>query len=142
MREDEVPQDRSFYHGHERACYALNETDRYVLAKSRGWEVERIATEQALLDLEEKVEETRRGVLAGELSPLAYHMASRQMTPRLCAQHMGIGTWRVKRHLRPAVFAKLPERLLARYSACLDRSREELARVPEVAGHVFLDDED
>jgi hypothetical protein len=139
VREHEVPQDDSFYHGHRRACYAVDGSDRYVLARSRGWEVERIATEQALLDLEQQVEHARRRVLAGELAPLAYHLATRQMTPRLCAQHLGIGAWRVKRHLRPAVFAKLSPRMLERYAACLDRTSEELSRVPEEAGHVFLD---
>ena len=139
MRKDDVPQDPSFYRGHERACYAVDEDGRYVQAKSRGWEVERIATEQALLELEEDVERERVAVLAGERAPLAYHLATRQMTPKLCAQHVGLATWRVKRHLKPRVFARLSPELLARYAACLDLELAELSEVPAEPTRVFLE---
>lgn len=138
MRERDVPQEDSFYREHKRACYAVGEDERYVLAKSAGWEVERVATEQALLDLEEQVEDTRRRVVAGELAPLAYHLAARQMTPKLAAQHVGLMTWRVKRHLRPDVFARLSDALKRRYAAALDVAPEELERVPDAPRHVFL----
>ena len=139
MRAEEVPQDPSFYKGHRRVCYALNKDSRYVVAESAGWEVERVVTEQALLDLEAQVEDTRRKVLAGELAPLAYHLATHQMTPKLCAQHVGMATWRVKRHLRPAVFARLSPKILQRYARCLDLAPADLARVPEHATRVFLE---
>ena len=141
MRKDDVPQDRSFYRGHERACYAVDEDGRYVQAKSRGWEIERIATEQALLELEEDVERERQAVLAGERAPLAYHLATRQMTPKLCAQHVGLATWRVKRHLKPRVFARLSPQMIARYAECLDVDVGTLREVPTEATRVFLDDE-
>ena len=139
MREEEVPQDPSFYKGHRRVCYALNKDSRYVVAESAGWEVERVVTEQALLDLEAQVEDTRRKVLAGELAPLAYHLATHQFTPKLCAQHVGMAAWRVKRHLRPAVFARLSTKVLQRYAHCLDLALEDLARVPDRATRVFLE---
>ena len=142
MREEEVPQDPSFYKGHRRVCYAVNKAERYVVAHSAGWEVERVVTEQALLDLEAQVEDTRRRVLLGELAPLAYHLATHQMTPKLCAQHVGMAKWRVKRHLKPAVFARLSPRVLQRYAHCLDLALAELARVPEHATHVFLEQAD
>jgi hypothetical protein len=140
MRADEVPQDPSFYRGHKRVCYAVGEGNRYVVARSAGWEVERVVTEQALLELEAGVEEARRRVLAGELAPLAYHMTTRMMTPPLLARHVGLAAWRVKRHLRPAVFARLPERLLRRYARALDLEVETLGRVPERATRVFLEE--
>jgi len=141
VREEEVPQDASFYRGHQRVCYALNKDNRYVVARSAGWEVERVATAQALLELEAEVEQTRRRVLAGERSPLAYHLATHQMTPKLFAQHAGVASWRVRRHLKPAVFARLSPRLLERYARCLALDVAQLARVPERASHVFLEDE-
>ena len=142
MREEDVPQDPSFYKGHRRVCYAVNKDAHYVAAQSAGWEVERVVTEQALLDLEAQVEAVRRRVVAGELAPLAYHLATHQMTPKLCARHVGIATWRVKRHLRPAVFALLSPKLRQRYAHCLDLEIGDLARVPEHATHVFLERDD
>ena len=141
MREEDVPQEKSFYQGHRRACYAVGKDEHYVLAKSAGWEVERVATEQALLELEEQVEEARQSAMSGATSPLAYHFATRQMTPKMAAQHAGLSTWRVKRHLKPAVFARLSPELKARYSQVLDVPVEELGRVPKTPHHVFLSDE-
>jgi hypothetical protein len=119
-------------------CYALDANQHYVAAESAGWEVERVATEQALLALEAEVEAVRQKVVRGELAPLAYHLAARQMTPKLCAQHLGLATWRVKRHLKPAVFARLAPKLLARYADCLARRPDELSSVPAQPTHVFL----
>ena len=138
MRTDDVPQDASFYGGHRRACYAVDSEGRYTVAHSAGWSVERAATEQALLDLEDKLESVRRGVVAGRLAPLAYHMGARQMTPTLLASHMGIATWRVKRHLKPRVFARLSPELLERYADCLDLPASDLAGVPDRPTRRFL----
>jgi hypothetical protein len=131
VKVENVPQDASFYDGHVRACYAVDEQGRYVLAKSRGWQVETIATAEAMADLEERVESIRLDVLGGRLSPLAYHMAVRQLTPRLLAPSVRIFRWRIKRHTRPNVFGRLPERVLRRYAECLDVSLEEIRRVPD-----------
>ncbi len=140
MREEDVPQEKSFYQGHRRACYAVGKDEHYVLAKSAGWEVERVATEQALLELEEQVEEARQAAKRGTLSPLAYHFATRQMTPKMAAQHVGLSTWRVKRHMKPKVYAQLSPELKARYSQVLDVGQEELDRIPDAPRHVFLSD--
>ena len=140
MREDEVPQDRSFYKGLKRVCFAVDQDSHYVPAKSAGWEVERLATEQALEQLEEEVEVLRQQVVRGEIAPLAYHMATRQMPPKLFAQHAGLATWRVKRHLQPKRFAKLSGELLARYAHCLDLPVAALASVPAQATRVFFEE--
>jgi hypothetical protein len=137
MREDEVPQDDSFYGGHKRACYAVDRDGRYVLATSRGWEPERIATAEALSALSEGLESVRRDVVAGRLSPLAYHMTAAQMTPRLLAKNAGLWTWRVRRHLRPRVFERLDRRTLTRYATCLNLSVESLRKAPAERVDVF-----
>lgn len=139
MREEDVPQDDSFYGGHVRACYAVNAEGKYVVATSRGWDAERIATAQALADLEERVETVRRRVIAGELSPLAYHISAGQMTPRLLAQNAGTWAWRVRRHLRPSVFRGLGRRMIARYAECLNVPVDALLRVPPERARVFTD---
>ena len=140
MREEDVPQDESpFYQGHLRACYAVGPDGKYVLATSTGWTPERIATAQALADLENRVEAARLEVIAGRASPLAYHMAARQMTPRLLARNARIFLWRVRGHLAPAGFTRLTPKLLERYADCLSLTIEDLRRVPPEARRVFTD---
>jgi len=77
----------------------------------------------------------RRAVCAGVSSPLAYHMAYRQMDTALLAANCGIWRWRIRRHLRPAPFARLKLRTLTRYAAALDVSCEALRNVPPVPSH-------
>ena len=132
MRSKEIPQDKdSFYDGALRACYAVDDEGRYVMTTSRGWQVETLATRQAIEDLERKLEQTRRDVVRGALSPLAYHMVSRMMTTRILAQSAGFMSWRVRRHLKPRVFGRLSVSILERYAEQLDLSIEQLRSVPD-----------
>ena len=131
MKAKDVPQDPSFYRGGVRACYAVGEDGRYVVATSRGFEAETTATALAMEELAERRETARVRALAGELSPLAWHMERRLMTVALLAAHAGIARWRVRRHLRPGVFRRLPGRILERYARALGTDVASLVRVPE-----------
>ena len=70
-------------------------------------------------------------MLAGEKSPLAYHMERRQMIPEILGKTAGIAVFRVKRHLRPEIFVKLKDSLLERYAKALAVGTEELKTVPQ-----------
>lgn len=131
MKAKDVPQDPSFYRGGVRACYAVGEDGRYVVATSRGFEAETAATALAMEELAERREEARRRVLAGEASPLAWHMERRLMTVPLLAAHAGIARWRVRRHLKPDVFSRLPAATLERYARALGIDAAALSRLPE-----------
>lgn len=130
MRTDEVPQDDSILEGHRRACYARDAAGRYVVATSRGWEVERIANQVAVQDVTERITAAHRAVQAGRASPLAYHMARCHMDARLLGAHTGIWWPRVRWHMRPTAFARLPRSLLARYADALGIDVATLVRVP------------
>lgn len=130
MRLDEVPQDDSILEGHRRACYAQDAAGRYVVAESRGWQVEAIANRQAIVDVERRIAQAAQAVADGRASPLAYHMARCHMDVRLLAAQSGIWAWRVRRHLRPAVFARLPERTLRRYADAMNIALAELKAMP------------
>ena len=133
MKAKDVPQDPSFYRGGVRACYAVGEDGRYVVATSRGFEAETVATALAMEELAERREAVRLRVVAGELSPLAWHLEARMMTVPLLASHVRMARWRVRRHLRPEIFRRLPDRILERYAAALGVTRGTLSRVPESA---------
>ena len=124
------------YGGHLRACYAQNEKGDYEIVTSAGWNVESVVNAQANREIRDIVEQSRLAAIAGQSSPLEFHMKRRQMTPSMLAANAGIWQWRVKRHLKPAVFKKLNNKVLARYAEALVMTVVELLQVP---GEVFRD---
>lgn len=130
MKAKEVPQEDSILEGNRRACYAQDETGRYVVVPSKGWEVEKIINDQAHVGIDRAIEDARLSVLAGSASPLLYHMQRCQMNAGLLAATAGIWRWRVKRHLLPAPFAALSNDILGRYADALGVSIEALKTVP------------
>ncbi len=130
MKVSEVPQDITYYNGEKRACYALDEQGRYVVVPSSGWEAEAIVNGLAMEDWEARLVEIRKEVLAGRQSPLGYYMELRQMTPKILGKTAGISIFRVKRHFRPEIFAKLKPQVLERYAQALAISTAELKRGP------------
>ena len=133
MKVNEVPQDNTveYYKGVKRACYAVDEKGRYVIVSSNGWEAEELVNGLAVKELAVNLEKTRKAVLAGEKSPLAYHMERRQMIPDILGKTAGIAVFRVKRHLRPEIFDRLKNPVLERYAKALAITMEELKTVPE-----------
>lgn len=132
MKIGEVPQqaEGSVLGGQRRACYAQDEHGRYVVVPSQGWEVEAAVNRVAHEELRAQLAAVRARVEAGQVSVLAYHMVTRQMNAGLLAAYAGVWSWRVRWHLRPAVFARLSSDMLARYARALKMSSEELRRLP------------
>lgn len=131
MRKTEVPQDECLLDGQQEICYALDENGSYVLAPTAGWEPKNIVNIQAWELIRAQVERAFAEVQAGRQSPLAYHMTRHQMDVGMLAAYVGIARWRVRRHLRPAVFARLKPTRLARYAALLKMPVAELCTLPE-----------
>jgi len=134
MKKDEVPQDQGYLDGLQRANYALGEDGKYVVVASPGWEAERAATEMALLELDRFLRSAWEDVRAGRRSPLAYHMARKQLTVGLVAQGVGLLRLRVLWHLRPRGFSWMSPAVAQRYATFLQLSLEELSRVPDEPG--------
>lgn len=120
MDRSEVPQDNSHtYGGHRKLLYATDERGEYIGVPSTGWEAETIATDSALDLLQQQQKIAWERAQRGETSPLEYYMVYRRMDLALLAQTSGLFRWRIRRHFRPAVYARLPDRVLARYSEAL-----------------------
>jgi hypothetical protein len=131
MKITDVPQDNGMIgdYGHE-ICYAVGDNGRYILSPSLGWEAKNVVNDQAW---EVIIEETRRMhalVQSGKLSPIAYYQAKHQMDIGLLSSYVGMAGWRVKRHRRPEVFRRLPERILERYATVFGVSMAELKTIP------------
>lgn len=131
MKRDEVPQDAALFAGMSEVCYAVDESGRYVLAESAGWEPANIANLQAWEVIHREVAAVLLRVRAGELSPLAYQMAKNQMDARLLAGYAGLFAWQVRRHMHPGPFRRLNPAQLTRYAAIFKISPEELCSLPD-----------
>ena len=133
MKVNEVPQDDvpDYSEGIKKGNYALDDNGKYVMVPSKGWVVDEMINRMAYDEYKDKEEETRKAVLAGQKSPLAYYMELRQMTPEILGKTAGIAAFRVKRHLRPEIFARLKPSLLEAYAKALAITTEELITVPQ-----------
>ena len=131
MKVDEVPQDKTFYEHIKRACYALDNEGKYIIIPSSGWNTEEVVNGLAVDELKNKLEETRKEVIKGLKSPLAYHMEYRQMTPEILAKTVGMFSFRVRRHFRPEIFAKLRPAMIKHYALALALTEQELKSVPD-----------
>jgi hypothetical protein len=130
MRERDVPQEgNATLAGHRKAVYAVGEDGKLRIVASRGWQVEEIVTRQALAELEERAGDARQRALAGLASPLEYHMYRARMDVAMLAEAAGLWRWRVRRHLKPQVFARLPAALKRRYAEALGIAPQTLERL-------------
>ena len=120
MELDAVPQDNSHtYGGHRKLVYATDACGEYVGVQSTGWEAETIATDSALDLLQQQQTEIWQRAQRGETSALEYYMVYRRMDVALLSQTSGIFQWRIRRHFKPSVYSRLPDRLLQRYREAL-----------------------
>jgi hypothetical protein len=116
--------------GHRKAMYAKDANGRMVIAASAGWEAEEIVTSHAVETLHVQAEQARERVKAGLASPLEFWMYERRMDVPLLSQTSGFWQWRVKRHLRPEIFATLSPKQLERYSDALGIAPADLQKLP------------
>jgi hypothetical protein len=124
-------EDEIFNDGLPKAYYKHNDNGQYVLETNAPW-AERVSVALIISGNRANLEEIRKAVLAGQKSPLCYHIEMRQMTPKMLAKAAGIAVFRVKRHLRPEIFAKLKPSVLNRYTKALRVTLEELKTVPNI----------
>lgn len=130
MRERDVPQEGNVtLAGHRKAVYAVGEDGRLKIVASRGWEVEETVTRQAVEELERLAREARERALDGTGSTLEYHMYRARMDVPLLSQTTGLWRWRVKRHLRPGAFERLPSAIKRRYAEAMGIPVEALEKL-------------
>lgn len=131
MKTSDVPQDNTEgLSGCRKGIYALDESGRYTLTTSSGWEAEEIVLQQAVSEFSQKTQEALQRAQQKVSSPLEFHMFNRRMDIALLAQSTGFMKWQVKRHLAYKHFSKLSTKKLQRYSEALGLSIDELQTLP------------
>jgi len=131
MKKTDVPQDdENLFEGKFKVVkYAVDENGNYGTVGSSGWEPENTVLNQAWDEINRKVQATLQKVMAGELSPLAYHKEKNMMDVEMLSQYMDISKRKVNKHLEPSGFNSLDEKTLLRYAQVFDISLKELKEV-------------
>jgi hypothetical protein len=131
MKIEEVPQDDKYLGGTtiRDIYYALDENGEYRQACSVGWEAKNEALSLTWEAISEDAEIVRQEVLAGQKSPLAYHMETRLFDVGLLAAYAGISGRTVRKHMKPEEFERLDKSTLDAYASALNMSVEELKKV-------------
>jgi hypothetical protein len=131
MKQEEVPQDRiDYYAGNRRGLYARDTSGAYAVMPSTGWAAEAVVTVDAAEEYRRLARLALERARRGEASALEYHMYDRRMDPAALAEATGLWSWRVRRHLRPGAFARLPAKLLQRYAEALGLDAAALVLPP------------
>lgn len=128
MKKSEVPQDKSNLESanFKELCYAVDENGNYTTVNSSGWNPKTIALDNAIAEINERVENAKSKVLNQQTSPIEYYMELHKMDIPILASYVGIWKWRVKRHFKPNVFNKLSEKILQKYATVFNISIAQL----------------
>lgn len=68
-------------------------------------------------------------ILAGQLSPLAYHIQINLFDIKLLSSYTGIAKRHIKKHLKPENFNQLDEETLKKYAEIFEITIEELKTI-------------
>lgn len=133
MKKDQVPQDKSNLESanFRELCYAVDENGEYITENSTGWDPKTIALDNAIKDIEERVNDAKQRVLNNDTSPIEYFMELHKMDIGILASYVGFWKWRVKRHFKPSVFKKLKPKTLQKYADAFDITIDELRQIDQ-----------
>lgn len=131
MKKKEVPQDKSNLQSanFRELCYAVDENGEYTTENSSGWEPKTVALNNAIDDINERIEDAKNRVIAGETSPIEYYMELHKMDIGILASYVGFWQWKVKRHFKPSIFKILSGKTLNKYAEVFEISVEKLKSI-------------
>jgi hypothetical protein len=134
MRKEEVPQDdENMLQGKfKKLMYATDGSEHYTEIGSVGWEAENVVNQQAWEEINEKVEDARGKVLAGEASILLYHMEKNLMDPSILSGYVGTLPIIVKQHMKPFFFKMLGTKTLEKYAYAFRMPVEEMLDIEKL----------
>lgn len=128
MKKEEVPQDKGnlINKNMKELVYATDEKGNYTTALSTGWEPKTIALSNSIEEISERVAIAKAQVENNKVSPIVYFMEYSRMDIAILSSYVGMWQWRVKRHFKPKVFAKLSDKILQKYTEIFNISIDEL----------------
>lgn len=128
MKKEEVPQDigKLSNANMKELVYATDEKGNYTTTLSTGWEPKTIALTNSIDEISERIALAKKQVEDNEVSPIVYFMEYSRMDLGILASYVSMWQWRVKRHFKPQIFAKLNDTILQKYADAFNISINEL----------------
>lgn len=127
MKKQDLPQDNSALDNFTReVCYVKNEAGNYETDLSTGWEVKKVALDNAWDDINDRIKVAQQNVRDGLSSPIAFFMEEKLMDFTVLSGYTGFWKWQIKRHLKPTVFQQLSTKKLEKYATAFEISVAEL----------------
>lgn len=124
--------------GQKIVSYAVNSTGEYELRPDFVWQPVNVVNQQAWLEIDKKISQSKHKVAAGRVSCLHYYMTANQMDTGLVAQYTGQARWKVCLHLVPWIFRRLSANTLKKYAGLYKISPDDLRTgrlLPPVYNH-------
>lgn len=128
MKKTEIPQDESNLQSANitEVVYVTDENNNYTTGKSSGWEAKKLALDESMELIHERIQTAKQNVANGTESPISYFMELNKMDLGVLSAYVGMWKWRVKRHFNPRIFRKLSNSTLQKYANAFEISIEEL----------------
>lgn len=128
MKKQDLPQDESNLKSANmtEVLYVTDENDNYTTANSIGWDAKKMALDESLELINERIAEAKQNVADDIVSPIIYFMELNKMDFSVLASYVGFWQWNVKRHSKPKNFKKLSESSLKKYADAFGISVDEL----------------
>ncbi|MBN2768614.1 MAG: hypothetical protein JXQ68_05885 [Campylobacterales bacterium] len=127
MKKNDTPQDNICTHrGVKKALYISNDDGSYDIEPSSGWEIEELATMQAVEEFKRLEKEAFEQYIKQEKSPLEVWMYKRRMTLKTLSECTGFWQISIKRDFKYKRFLRLKPSRLAVYADVFDITQSEL----------------
>ena len=127
MDKKDLPQHKSALEGYTKeVCYIKNSEGKYEAALSSGWDIKKVALDNAWSDIQEQVEQAKKEVLNGDKSPIHYFFVLQLMDFQVLSGYTGFWKFSIKKHMTAKGFKKLSDKKLAKYAKAFDVSIDDL----------------
>lgn len=106
--------------------YVTDENDNYTTGKSSGWDAKKLALDESLDLINERIQQAKDDVANNIASPIIYFMELNKMDFGVLSSYVGMWQWTVKRHAKPKTFKSLNDSTLKKYADSFGITVEEL----------------
>lgn len=106
--------------------YVTDENDNYTTGKSSGWDAKKLALDESLELINERIQQAKDDVANNIVSPIIYFMELNKMDFGVLSSYVGMWQWTIKRHMKPNIFKKLKDSTLKKYADSFGITVEEL----------------
>jgi hypothetical protein len=112
--------------------YSVDQQGNWEGKMLANWGAKEIVNTQTWIIVQERINDAKKKVMDGEMSPIGFYMVKCIMDAKLCAEFTGLSARKVNKHLNPKVFATLKPEVLKRYADAFEITVDELVNLKEV----------